>query len=227
MPTYPWPETVQLAWEQNDKVAIATLHIPRRWPRVGRLLTVTAESAALAEHLAWIEYVNTQGRCKHHFERDLDDPSLDAGICIRCLSRFDHVMLDPATLSPSGMSEDDELTVESVLRQIDKKAATIATPQLYPTCRNPKAVHPFIAEHPALCPCHDRAQHEAGSFMDVTDALTEQLERAHHEEKTPAEQRIEFQEFISLTLQHPSLHWRPRLLLTAIQKVSQGRERLN
>lgn len=164
MPIYPWPKHLIVAVDEVNDRARVTVIFPRKFPFRDKILTVVGDSVAVAQQIAWAQFAFS-GRCNHHFVPD-DDGTPGAGLCVKCLSRFDHILVDPATLNRT----EDELTVQDILNEI---AAVPPRITVYPTCRNPGNQRQHLAEDPIACDCHGRAKFRPGSFRDAADALRE------------------------------------------------------
>lgn len=174
MLNYPWPKSVVVIIDDVKESARVTVVIPRRFPFRDKVLNVIDESVAVAQQVAWMEYVYTVGNCSHHFGPDPDGVP-GAGLCSKCFSRFDNVLLDPLALA----QPDSPLTVEDIVREIDDARARSQI--LYPTCDDRSNTVPHLTANPARCECHNFASFKPGSFMDAINALNEITEEMDDE----------------------------------------------
>jgi hypothetical protein len=178
MPDYPWPKHLIVTVDEVNDRARITVIFPKRFPFRDRILTVVGDSIAAAQQIAWAQFAFS-GRCNHEFIPD-DDGRPGSGVCVKCLSRFDHILVDPASLDQTHQ----ELTVQDILNQ---KSVTPAQTVVFPTCWNPDNRRQHLATEPQQCEEHGRARYRPGSARDAVNAIQEISEEIDEDDYTDAE----------------------------------------
>jgi hypothetical protein len=162
MLNYPWPKNLIVTVDEVNEKARVTVVFPRSFPFRDKILTVIGDSVAAAHQIAWAEFAFS-GRCNHNFIPD-DGGVEGAGICVKCLSRFDHILVDPETLNRT----EQHLTVQDILNETPDAPLSYA---VYPTCHDPENTRRHLSDQPLGCEVHETARFRPGSFQDAFDAM--------------------------------------------------------